>query len=353
MRRLLLSSLCLVAFFTVAAEAGDWTETVTLNGDLRYRHEMIDKDGSEVRNRHRIRARLGLDAQLDGQFSLGFRLVSGSDDPVSTNQSLDGAFTTKEVMLDRGFFTWKHDSGLKIVGGKMGTPFHRPAKTELIWDGDLSPEGLAASATAGEGATTFFVNAAGLWIDERSSAANASLMGAQAGLTHETDGVTFTLGGSYFGYDKLDGPLYAGDFFGNSNDGTSFSSEFTLLEVFFEAGFQAGETPVALYADFVTNSDADADEQAYLFGTTVGKAKKPGSWQVSWNYREVQKDAVIGAFTNSDIAGGGSDVKGHQFGFGYQVAPKAQFALTYFLSEVGVENGTDYGRLQADMKFKF
>jgi hypothetical protein len=353
MRRILLSSLLLSALSACAAVAGDWTETVVLNGDLRYRHEMIDKDGSELRNRQRIRARLNLGARLDERFSLGFGLVSGSDDPVSTNQTLDDAFATKPVMLDRAFFTWKHASGLKIVGGKMGTPFHRPGKTELIWDSDLSPEGLAASATAGDGATKFFVNAAGLWIDERSSAENASLTGAQVGLTHKLDGAWFTLGGSYFGYDKLTGALYDGDFFGNSNDGSTFATGFKLLELFAEAGFKAGDTPVAVYVDFVTNSEADADEQGYLFGATLGKAKQVGSWQLGWNYRELQKDAVVGAFTNSDITGGGTDLKGHQLGFGYQVAPQAQFALTYFLSKVGVENGVDYGRLQADMNFKF
>ena len=349
-----MSVFLLMTMIAAGALAGDWTETVKVSGDLRYRHENIDEQGQAMRNRQRLRSRIAITADVEQNLTLGFRLASGSDDPVSTNQTLDDAFSTKPIGLDRAYFAWTNpESGLKVQGGKMGLPFVTVAKNELIWDSDLSPEGVAASWSTGSENSTFFVNAAGLWIDERSSAANAALMGAQAGLTHKTDGATFTVGGGMFNYSNLEGPLYDDSFFGNSNDGDAFSTEFKLIEAFAEIGLEVGEKPVTLYAEFVKNNEAVTDEQGYLFGATFNKAKKPGTWAVGYNYRELQADAVMGALTGADRCGGGTDGNGHQASFAYQVSPASQFALTYFVNTKGLESGVDYNRLQADLKFKF
>jgi len=343
-----------VVLAAAAASASEWTETVSLKGDLRYRHEQIDQQGESIRNRQRMRARLTLTAEPEDNLELGFRLVSGSDDPVSSNQTLDGAFATKDIMLDRAYFTWTHaETGATVTGGKMRNPFYVPAKSELIWDSDLSPEGLELAHRFGEGDTKFFVRGAGLWLDERKSSANAALFGGQAGLEHKTGGVQFTVGGSYFNYTKLDGPLYDDDFFGNTSSDDAFMKDFNLIEVFVELGFKAGKTPITAFADFVSNQEADTAEQAYLFGVKLGKAKKPGSLEAMYNYREVQKDAVVGVLTDSDFRGGGTDGKGHEFGFGYQLSDQSKFAFSYFINSLGLENGTDFNRLMADLQFKF
>lgn len=345
-----LTVLSLLLIMTAAAVAGDWTETVDVSGDLRYRHEQIDEEGKEMRNRHRVRARIAIDADVAENVSLGFRLASGSADPISTNQTLDDAFTSKNFGLDRAFFAWKTTSGVKFKGGKMGMPFHKVAKNELMWDSDLSPEGIAAFWSEGG----LFVNAAGLWIDERSGSENAALMGAQAGFKQATDAATFTVGAGMFNYTNLMGPLYDDDFFGNSSNASDeFMYEFKLIEVFVEAAFTAGETPVTVFADFVKNNEAEMNEQGYIFGAKINKAKKPGTWDLAYDYRELQADAVMGAFANSDFVGGGTDGKGHRVAFGYQVNEAAKLALTYLVNTKGLENGVDYKRLQADMKFNF
>lgn len=352
----ILSVILLLCASAAVAVAGDWTETVKLKGDLRYRHEAIDKDGSENRSRHRIRARLAVDAAVEENLSLHFRLASGSSDPVSTNQTLGGAGSTKGFGLDLAYFAWMHDSSLQVTGGKVKNPFVRPAKQELIFDGDLTPEGVAAGWKS-SGDVALFVNGAGFWLDERSSAKNAAMLGGQAGLKGKTDGLKYTVGGSLYRFSELMGPLLDDDFFGNTSvaDGADmvFGSEFSLMEVFAEVGFAAGDVPVTLFVDYVVNSDADADDTAYMFGLKLNSAKKPGDWAASWNYREVEADAVLGAWTDSDFIGGGTGGKGHEFGFAYQASAKSKVAVTYFVNEIGLENGTDYKRLQADYSVKF
>lgn len=54
------------------AKADSWTDHLALKGDFRYRHELIDEQGKEERNRHRIRARLGFYAAVHQDLQLGF-----------------------------------------------------------------------------------------------------------------------------------------------------------------------------------------------------------------------------------------------------------------------------------------
>ncbi|MFA5252940.1 MAG: putative porin, partial [Phycisphaerae bacterium] len=127
-----------------------WVENVKLSGDLRYRHESIDSqadgDWRAGQNRHRIRARLGLDAKINDDWDVAFRIASGSADPVSTNQTLEDGFSSKAIWLDLAYFTWHPSSRkeLKVYGGKMRNPFFRAGDNQLIWDDDLTPEGIAA-----------------------------------------------------------------------------------------------------------------------------------------------------------------------------------------------------------------
>ena len=165
--------------------------------------------------------------------------------------------------------------------------------------------------------------------------------------------VALTVGGSVFKYDELDGPIYDGEFFGNTNDGDDFLTGFELLEAFVELGFEAADMPVTVYADFVTNTEADDHEQGYIFGAIFNKAKAPGSWAAGYSYRELQADAVMGALTNSDFIGGGTDGKGHAVNAAYQASASSQFVLTYLMNTKGLQGGHDFNRLQADLKIKF
>ena len=49
-----------------------------------------------------------------------------------------------------------------------------------------------------------------------------------------------------------------------------------------------------------------------MAGATLGKAKDKGSWQFDYNYRDLEADAVVGAFSDSDFAGGGTGAEGHK-----------------------------------------
>ncbi len=80
---------------------------------------------------------------LGEQFRAGLTLASGDiNDPTSTNQTLTGFYTRKAVALDQAFveFTPTAFKPLTLVGGKFRYPWYN---TELTWDKDLNPEGVA------------------------------------------------------------------------------------------------------------------------------------------------------------------------------------------------------------------
>ncbi|MDD5328325.1 MAG: putative porin [Phycisphaerae bacterium] len=343
-----------------------WVENVKFSGDLRYRHESIDSqangDWRAGRTRHRIRARLGVDAKINDDWDATLRIASGSADPVSTNQTLEDGFSSKSIWLDLAYFTWHPSSikGLNVYGGKMKNPFYRAGGNQLIWDDDLNPEGIAASYEIPFGKSDkLYVNGGGFWVDESSAGADTTLWGAQTYLKHTFENKNYMLGGvSYFAYSSIKGhgdlqntwASTSHSFFGNTSSGGAFANDYDIFEAFGEYGFTIADKPAALYGSYVKN--VAASDTGWLLGGRFNKAKDPGTWEVNYNYRDLQPDAVLGAFNDSDFIGGGTDGKGHYFGFKYQLAKNLQAGLSYFLNKVG-SNDDSYRRLQADLVLKF
>ena len=359
-----------VAGLTTSSFAGDWWENVKLNGDFRYRHETIDAENKDIRHRQRIRARVNIVGKVSDESKIMVGISSGSDDPVSNNSTLTGAFSSKDVVLDLAYFEMSPKAlpGFKFIGGKAKNPFYKPAKSELIWDGDLRQEGLTLNYSKDFDGFNVKLIGSGLWITERKADDDSYLAGGQALFTYNLSDKKgkITFGGSYFSYGNAEGrPTFfeTDDGKGNSvivtgtggDEVHSYLTDFELIEAFGTFDFKAGNTPMTLFGDFVTNNAADSLKNAWSVGVKVGKVKKTGSWNFKYIYRNVEKDAVVGAYSDSDFRGGGTDAKGHEVGGSYQLLEKTTLAVTYFNNQIGLENATqtDFQRWQFDLKFKF
>lgn len=338
-----------------AAPGPEASGGVRLSGDLRYRHETINDDALAERNRQRIRARFDVAADVADDLTLGLRLATGGDNPVSANQSLDGGFSRKSIGVDRAFFDWRLGERSRVVGGKMPIPMFRPGGHPLILDGDLNPEGLAYRYDGG----AFFANLAGLWVEERSAADDAILIAAQGGYRRELDsGVSLTAGLSYYDYRDTQGfaPFYDGEGKGNTLDALgNYAYDYDQLELFAEAGFRLGGQPLSVFADYVRNTAAPQLDTGYAVGLAYRDAAAPGEWELGYAYEDLEADAVVATFADSDFSGGGTDGKGHVFEIGYVFRPRWNLDLTYFLGERDVAAGADrdYKRLQADVSFRY
>jgi hypothetical protein len=328
---------------------------VRFAGDLRYRHESINEEGEAERQRQRIRARFGVTADVAENVRLGLTLATGGDDPVSANQSLDTGFSRKPIGVDRAFFSWAATDELTFTGGKMANPFYRPANHHLIYDNDLNPEGLALRYNRGN----WFANYAGLWVEERAAADDSIMLGGQFGYRRTLDeGLRVTVGASYYDYLQTQGqtPFWNGDAVGNRVDAAgNYVNDFNLAELFGELSFMPGERPLTVFADYVVNTEADEADTGFSLGASLGEVTGPRTWRVGYVYQELEADAVIGTFTDSDWAGGGTDGKGHVVELNYGFRDRLVFGFRYFLNDRGedVGNEHDYNRLQADVQFNY
>jgi Putative porin len=118
----------------------------SFSGDVRLRDEPFiggPSDQSQVRNRLRIRLRFAGDAKFNDDFRGGFLLTTGDlNNPISSNQTTNQFYTRKPLDLDRAFIEYSPHffRPLSLTGGKFSYPW---VSTELTWDKDLNPEGLA------------------------------------------------------------------------------------------------------------------------------------------------------------------------------------------------------------------
>lgn len=168
----------------------EWTQRVQVTGDVRVRNESrlfsernspIETDWARINagagydinpntnldlpplrntrqdrnNSWRIRARLGVLAQLGPHTRAGVRLATGNDDgPVSTTQTLGGGLAKKDAWLDQAWLAWTPLPGLELTGGRFANPYR---STDLLFSNDLNFDGMAVKyeRAAGEGLDLF------------------------------------------------------------------------------------------------------------------------------------------------------------------------------------------------------
>ena len=340
------------------AAANTLDRSIKYNSDFRYRFESFDIQNTPDRHRNRVRARFGIKAPVTETTLLGFGLASGSDDPISSNQSLGDNFSSKQVNIDQAYLRWQPTGqDMDVFAGKFKNPLYRAGGSGLLWDGDLRPEGFALKYARGD----MFVNALGTWIDESKSADDVLLLGAQLGLQRSVlSNASLTAGVGYYQYTGIeqytayDGPPEAAPEEIGGNRLTAegrYVSGFDLLEGFAQLKFPTAQGSATLYGSYVQNLAASDYDTGYIFGAKLGV----GDWSIGWAYQELEADAVYAILTDSDFAGGGTDSQGHKLSASYSLSKKVKLGATLFLNDRDRDLGDDddYQRLMLDLVIKY
>lgn len=338
--------------------AVSWAERIRWSGDFRYRYENIDQEDRDGRNRSRIRARTHLEADLAPTMTVGFGLATGGDDPVSSNQTIGGGGSSKDIKIDLAYFDWTGIKDTRVTGGKFKNFLIRPAKKGLLWDGDWRPEGLGAVWDN----DFIFAQGLGTWLEGDSRNGTEFAWGIQAGFNFKTgDFGKLKIGGGYTVFDIAGATPVFGDppydFYGNTfiNNPVSGNQEYLYNYRNWEIFAEWKIDKFTLFADYTQNTDADENDTGYLFGATYGAAKDKGQWDITYFYEKLEADAVVGLLTDSDFGGGGTDAKGHVISGTYAFHKNWNFKATYFINKVNLAAGDNdsYKRLMLDLAFKF
>lgn len=333
----------------------NWADKVGFKSDFRYRYEYIDHQTLEIRQRNRVRLRAQFNMEVNKNLDFTLGIATGADDPVSSNQSFDSAFSTKDLRLDLAYFNWQLNDEYTLIGGKMNNPFYRPTKNPILWDGDLNPEGLALIYDN----DYIHISLVGYQVEERKAADDTLLFGGQ--MTHTikvSDTSNIITGFGYYDYQDIKGkqPLFDGNPKGNTLDTNgNYATDFNTAEFFAEYKTKLSGQPLSVYTNYYKNTKADNLDTAYTAGFLYGKVKDNGSWSIGLAYLDVEADAVIGLFNDSDFANGYTDSKGLLLKAGYGLQKNMSLGLTYIDSEIGQSqlSQTDYDRLQLDYIIKF
>jgi hypothetical protein len=153
------------------------------------------------------------------------------------------------------------------------------------------------------------------------------------------------------------GAVIDDDFFGNTavdtdGDGVpdAYKFDYNFYNLSLGIGFHVFATDVVLYGDYVENDDADDLDTGYVVGVKLGRAKTAGSWQMRYQYAELEADATLGVVTDSNFMGGGTDGEGHRLSGRYMLNDAWYLGATYFDGNSGVNlgNDADYQRFVLD-----
>jgi hypothetical protein len=347
-----------------------WAARTQLKGDVRFRQETVkiqgeSNNGGRDKDRQRIRARLGAYTEVNSQVDTGIRIATGSnDDARSTNQDQDNYFDKKSIWLDLGYIDYHPDQikNLHVIGGKMLQPWVNMG--DVIWDSDINPEGLALTYKYPLGSSAELFGSIGNYNlkdnvdgDGVQFRHDLRLTSGQLGTRFSvTDNLKMTLGGSVYAYqnEKDSRCTTTTTPCALAVNGNSADNQFRLYEGFAQADIGGLAVPLAFYGQYVKNNDAVTDQDtAWL----IGAKSKVFGLNLDYNYRDIQRNAVVGAFTDSDFANGTTGSRGHKMKVSYDIDKNFALGATYFLTKADYASRTqrdaNTNTLQLDAEAKF
>jgi len=332
-------------------------------------------------SRTRLRARLGINANISDTVSAGIALATGSSSnvnnttipsaPTSTNQTMGQNFNKEGVYVDRAFIKYTPASWLSVSGGRIRNPYF---STDLVWADDLNFEGFALALTPRLDPLPNVFFTAGwfpLAFGVPNQSVDRSLVALQGGLDMQIGQKEnrVKLGVALYDYHGVEGvaqttqtfktsSTYLSSEYGSSyrqrgntlfrinapNSGTNpdtatnwgLASSFRELNLTGKVDIaQLDPLHVVLTADYVRNLGFNRNDMRSRTGAAIsdgqgfgymGKIQvgapttlQRGDWNVSLAFRYLGSDAVLDAFTNSDFGLGGTNSKGTILGMNYGV----------------------------------
>ncbi len=338
-------------------------DRIHFKADLRLRYESIERDDTTNDYRERYRLRLGTTIDLTDNFVFEAGMRSGFGNPTSGNQTFEDDMPLKDYFFESLRVNvldvaYKFDESTVKVGRQLYM-MYRPIESQLVWDNDLSLNGVNYNYTDDNKMITVGINRPS-WEEEAVSQDDVNLFIAQYVQTTKLENAKLNLGIGFNYYDGLKGntPLF-GKSMGNTLVDGVYANDYHILDGFAELQFKdVFGKPFKMAASVAYNTAADDNNFGYDLGVQLGKAENPGEWEVKYSYTDIQEDAVFGGYCDSDNFGGGTAAKGHAIRTKYKYLKNVDFAGSFFFntlyaskSKTGVE--ADYERVQLDVIFKF
>ena len=360
---------------------GKWIDNATIYGDIRTRFEHRDGEDapavgvtpvSQDRDRGRYKITLGVKTEATNFFytDLAFALGgTGRSDNATFGNSRTNGNDKEGLFLKRAVIGWHGNDWLTVEVGRVENPLYT---TELVWDKDLTLEGLVEKFEYSVGKVDLFANLAqSAYLGESRNNSNTTastgdrlnnfLLAFQGGAKAKlTDEVSAKAGLTYYTYthDRANGTSAATSVFIpglGTNGGTAaslgsnlnFINDVRIIELPFELNYAAIGSKFTFtgFGDVAHNLDGSdrknaacngtaagaqhnaicngsTDDDAWLLGVGVkfgGKEAAAGDWQARLWYQSVGLYSLDPNTGDSDFFDSRLNVKGVVF--------KGQYAI--------------------------
>lgn len=323
-------------------------DQVKVDGDLRVRYELMNKDlksgngDDKTRDRFRSRFRLGfLWDNKEESWQAGAGLTTGDDTPTGTNDTWSDTkpFKTGDIRLDYAYAKHKKEAFTTTLGQQPN-----PYKTAwVMWDGDVRLTGLtmAYSPKGGLFATGGVYGAKYVNSDD-TSLLYMGQVGYNGGFSEKGK---YTVAAGYQTYSnemiREDAALGANAKFGfGSVEPGDYGLD--IADIYGDVSVPAGPATMKFYGHAWMNFGADGangqagssfpeDPEDNDMGWVFGAEAKIDKFKVGYAYSRVEADSLFGYLADADFGDGISKTnkKGHKLTLGYSITKNWSADATY------------------------
>lgn len=339
-----------------------------IKGDLRLRQESKTEEGAttadnKTSNRQRYRLRVGMNYKLDSKLSVKTQFASGTGEQTSTNQTMGTNGAQKQLWIDMAYVEFKPIDALTLFGGRMKNNMWQAYSSDIVWDTDYNPEGLAESIKIPLGNTRVFFNAL-------QSTINEDLIGSSTGtkpqyLFSNQVGITVpvpmdsrvTLAGAIHEFvNERSRAITAAP--GKTQGTNTFPNDIRVNELSgeFFTNLPVIDLPLSVQGTFIKNTASNEqltpnDNTGYQAGGILGKADRKSAFEVAYFKKSSGKDSTEDDIADSDFPG--TNRVGNIYWVAYGLSDVAGLKAKYFDTKAINGAKKDIQLLQIDFQVKF
>lgn len=332
---------------SLAAPSAGAGPDVKLDADFRLRYQYGDNSANtHAQGRARYSLRLGAEAAAGGGVSLHMGLASGSDQGGrSTNQTFGRNMEKKNLYIDYAYAEYAPDDRLRLRGGRMKSVLWDP--TDMIWDSDLRPEGLAAAWSLRRGASELF-SAAGVSAlgESLSEPHDPYLVFVQQGGNLREGALALKAAAAYYAFGNVQGgselagrPSAAEGYLkSNYAPGGRYARGYDACHISLEAWYSPAGTllpgipSASVFGEYIKNTTLRRNSAGWISGFRLGRRKveAAGQWQFVWSLRRLEAEAWLDTYPDSDFYGGATGMGGREASLRLGLGRGAAFGLDYY-----------------------
>jgi len=327
----------------------EWLQRVKFKGDFRLRYEGKRERGAKDENMGKIRLRQGVEVKVNDQMKAGFGLATGTtSNPRSTNVTFGGTSGTpasfKDITVDYAYGSYSPRTWITMTGGKFKNPIWQP--TDLLWDGDLNPEGgnVQLDYRLNPYFGTFLNAMAFVMAYDSNRGSDTVMWAVQPGIKYNwKDKVDLKAAVTAYMFTNLKGKAkYSKQSTNSLNSSSEYKYNYNSVNPSVEIGIRdpfvafpllAKYIPYAgIYSDYIYNPDPATGKSGFDAGLKFGAEKVGdwGQWQAKVLYAKLGRDAFLDILPDSDRYSGKTNMKSLEFVLEYGLGKNTSIALDYY-----------------------